>query len=101
MSKELEALKFIKNVEIEIGNDLTTATKVFEINHEYDEAFEIIEKELKAFEIIKEKKVDVYRLMQCHFVAEYNMTYVRKRKYELRKYEYDLLNEVLLWKEFY
>ena len=47
MSKELEALKFIKNVEVWIGNDHNTATKVFDISNDYDECFRIIEKALK------------------------------------------------------
>lgn len=54
MSKGLESLKFIKNVEVEIGNDLNTATKVFELNHEYDEAFEIVEKALERLETLEE-----------------------------------------------
>lgn len=57
MSKELEALKFIKNVEVWIGNDYNTATKVFEIDHEYDKAFEIVETALKRLEKIEDKKI--------------------------------------------
>jgi len=59
MSKELEALKFIKNVEVEIGNDLNTATKVFELNHEYNKAFDIVEKALKEYEMMKQIKIIV------------------------------------------
>ena len=90
MSKELEALKGIRNAEIEIGNDHNTAIKVFEIGNDYDEHFIIIakglkeleerremmrrfneacvpmtldnktEKKLKALEIIKEKEVNIH-----------------------------------------
>ena len=56
--------------------------------------FEIIEKELKALEIVKKKQVDVYRLMTCETLATYNLNYAILRKNELRKYEYDLLKEV-------
>ena len=54
---------------------------------------EIIEKELKALEIIKNKKVDVLSLLcGCNF-DDYNRPQEEKGK--LTKEEYDLLKEVL------
>lgn len=100
MSKGLEALKIIKNVEVEIGNDLNTVTKVFEIEHQYDKAFDIVEKELKAFEIISKcfnmwvevikdyKGNPIYRLVLCYNLSD--------RFYlNITKEQFDLLKEVL------
>lgn len=55
------------------------------------------EKKLKALVIIKKKQVDVYRFMTCKTLTTYNLNYIRLRKNELRKYEYNLLKEILLW----
>lgn len=121
MSKELEALKFIKNVEVEIGNDLNTATKVFELNHEYDKAFEIVEtalkdydmlaeeyhlmrkdyeqdrKKLKAFEMIKEKRVDIELLMKTQNASDYNKFSKNvNQSHNLGQREFDFLKEVML-----
>lgn len=94
MSKGLEALKAIRNVEVCIGNDLNTATKLFEIDHEYDKAFEIIEKELKALVIIKEKDVNIDLLRKCPYIEFYNKKVNKYR--QLTKEEYDLLSEAML-----
>ena len=52
------------------------------------------EKSLKALEIIKEKKVDVYHIQATNKVGEYNFWRLRTSK-RLKKKEYDLLKEVL------
>ena len=64
----------------------------------------IIEKELKALEIIKVKLVDIgylYELMKVFddtdkILLNYNMICARNHKHGLTKEEYDLLKEVLL-----
>ena len=52
----------------------------------------IIKKELKALEIIKEKRVNVRFLISCKTLKEYNDVISD----HLTKEEYDLLKEVLL-----
>ena len=77
MSKGLEALQRIKNrlypLEIEETN--------------------IIEKELKALEIIKEKRVDIGWLIRSKNCSKYNLGVGESQA--LKKEEYDLLKEVL------
>ena len=86
MSKGLEALKDIKQLATTIEFDYKK-DKVF-----VKEELDIIEKELKALEIIKNKKVDVSFLELG--LEQYN-TNLRK-KHQLTQEEYDLLKEVLL-----
>ena len=87
MSKGLEALKFIQFAD--------------------SESKEIVEKELKALEIIKKKKVQVAYLhsMWDDFETTFNSNDEdvrwlynegRPKKEQLTKEEYDLLKEVLL-----
>lgn len=61
-------------------------------------SFEIIEKALKALEIIKKKRVDVRYLFQCKSLRDYNFIYKGTNQSELclTKEEYELLKEVLL-----
>ena len=124
MSKELEALKGIRNAEIEIGNDHNTAIKVFEIGNDYDEHFIIIakglkeleerremmrrfneacvpmtldnktEKKLKALEIIKRKGLDIAILIWSDNCGEYNIH--KRLGISYTQEEYDLLNEAML-----
>lgn len=56
----------------------------------------IIEKELKALEIIKEKFVNVTILIGCDSLEEYNKHPLTMRKGRLTQEEYDLLKEVVL-----
>ncbi len=84
MSKGLEALKDVRD----ICSDMTSV---------FDDDLDIIEKELKAFEIIKEKKVNVIILMGCDSVEEYNKHPLSWKK--LTQEEYDLLKKVLYEKE--
>lgn len=53
------------------------------------------QKKLKALEIIKEKRVDVYHIQATTKVGEYNLWKLSTSK-RLKKKEYDLLKEVLL-----
>lgn len=61
-------------------------------------SFEIIEKALKALEIIKNKQVDVRYLFQCKSLRQYNFIYEGTNQSELclTEEEYDILKEVLL-----
>ena len=54
---------------------------------------ETIEKELKALEIIKEKRVDIGWLIRSKNCSKYNLGVGRSQA--LKKKEYDLLKEVL------
>ena len=69
----------------------------YNVEESAEKLFEIIEKELKAFEIIKEKKVDVFQLiisMKLNDLNEYNK---RHAEYlHLTQEEYELLKEELL-----
>ena len=82
-SKGLEALKKYRNQQ--------TGVNVYA-----DDYLDIIEKELKALEIINNKKVDVkYLYYRAEFnVEKYNDNYIEG----LTQEENDLLKEVLLWK---
>lgn len=80
MNKGLEALKIIYELEdLQGGRD------------EFWKAYRIIEKELKAFQIIKEKLVDVNWLKGCDELQDYNWC----NNVELTQEEYDLLKEAL------
>ena len=76
MSKELEALNKIA------------------YSYGYDENIEIVNKSLKALEIIKEKRVDVH-LMFYYKLEIYNSE-VPNPYMKLTQEEFDLLKEVLL-----
>lgn len=60
-------------------------------------SFEIIEKALKALEIIKNKQVNVRYLFQCKSLRQYNFIYEGTNQSELclTEEEYDLLKEAL------
>jgi hypothetical protein len=84
MSKELEALKKIRDkADLEFFISL-------------DEDFEIIEKSLKALEIIKEKG----NFINLEHVEDNDKFYIYDNEYymrnEITKEEYELLKEILL-----
>ena len=59
------------------------------------------ENKVKAFEIIKEKRVDITTLMDCRNVEEFNRwvpirSHYSYRPFELTQEEFELLKEVLL-----
>ena len=88
MTKGLEALEKLKNRPC-----LSTDWSKKEINYDYNkEEYDAIEKELKALEIIKEKKVNVKWLLNSYSCDDYNNWY----DIHLTEEEYDLLKEVLL-----
>jgi len=93
MSKGLEALGILCNAKQECSFECSTMCN----NCQKNEAKKIIEKELKALEIIKKKRVDVGVFMyfsKCgNSVELWNELYIRS---SMTQEEYDLLKEVLL-----
>lgn len=92
MSKGLEALEIVKAAMLSSGNCLLNSL------WDYTDA---IEKELKALESIKEKKVDVNYLIICieqkiKPLQFYNEYMKENNGMNLTQEEYDLLKEVLL-----
>ena len=92
MSKSLETLR-------EIGGEVIKVTClagwVEETTKEaYGKRFDEIEKELKALEIIKAKKVETYHLSRCKTLIEYNSAWDIGGM-DLTQDEFDLLKEVL------
>ena len=59
-----------------------------------DKEYIVIEKELKALEIIKNKKVDTYALNVSNCLESYN-NYAKWENSKLTQEEYSLLKEVL------
>lgn len=94
MSKELEKIKKMYEYFVKNYRDLEPKLMICE-----KEDFDIIEKELKALEIIKNKRVDVNDLLLFVNRKAYNDYVVACDDNKLRvltKKEYDLLKEVLL-----
>ena len=91
MSKELEALN-------RICEHLDLDDEYFYLKNGEKADYKVIEKSLKALEIIKEKRVDVRFLFQCKSLRDYNFIYkgTNQSKLCLTKEEYELLKEVLL-----
>lgn len=83
MSKEFESWEEIKD-------------EMLEWTEGYEENFDIIEKSLKALEIINKKLVNIYIIkdLKCT-LADYN-TIIINEKCHLTQEEFDLLKEVLL-----
>ena len=79
----LEALYYL--------DDIAHGRKMIYDPHELEQ---IIEKELKALEIIRTKHVDIHWLISSKNRSRYNLG-VGERE-ELKKKEYDLLKEVML-----
>lgn len=95
MTKELEALdRLYDNLKC---ND-------YYFRGDASEDCNLIEKALKAFDIIKEKRVDVFYFMSCETLEEYNYECCEDiygfcedgiKRGILTQEEYDLLREVL------
>lgn len=86
MSKGLEEIKTLR----------TLNQRYFDNDKNVNNSYDIIEKELKALEIIKNKRVDVYDLMGeacCDNVNSFN--YGLLEEFCLTQQEFDLLKEVL------
>ncbi len=84
MNKELRALEALQ--------DLSKLVFV----HGGVRQYQIIEKSLKALEIIKEKQVNVGDFIRCKSIEDYNDYCCYNEKEQLTREEYDLLKKVLL-----
>ena len=88
MNKELQALERIKNaptIYVGCASDIYTR---------YSHECKIIEKSLKALEIIKKKKVNLEYLKCCENYGQYCL--ICSYGNEITKEEYEILKEVLL-----
>lgn len=88
MSKELEALESIKQAHYFVDFELDV-----KVSEDYKKELDIIEKSLKALEIIKNKELNIYfikrlSLEDFNFQCRYDQ--------QLTQEEYDLLKEVVL-----
>ena len=86
MSKGLKALKVL----------VMSSTTIFNTKEQIDESIKIIEKELKALEIIT-KKVLVLPFLRLH-LSLYDLKHYNKamdKTHKLSQEEYDLLKEIL------
>lgn len=59
------------------------------------EQYQVIEKSLKSLEIMKEKRCDIYLLMECERLEHYNENDYLSSDQVLTQEEFDLLKEVL------
>lgn len=93
MSKGLEALE-------ELKKDLTPMnfSRIEKLDRYkvIEKALKDKEKELKALEIIKKKKVNVGDFVRCKSVEDYNEYCCYGKEETLTQEEYDLLKEELL-----
>ena len=86
----MKGLEALKNIKREAG------TPYFSTLYDIDmwrEDFAIVEKELKALEIIKSKKVNVIIFQGCNDLKEYNKYLIKWKR--LTEEEFILLKEVL------
>ena len=92
MNKELKALQAFDNLCGHLDYDVTD----YMFNGNYEEDANIIEKSLKALEIIKKKRVNVSWFIHCQMFNSPLMMYNELHdKRELTQEEYELLKEVL------
>ena len=90
----LNDIKIIKKELKEYEMEHTLRIRLENINYELVREKQENEKKLKALEIIKIKKIDVYQLLENSINAEeYNHWYCYEK---ITKKEFDLLKEVLL-----
>lgn len=90
MSKSLDALNTIFNDLENASIDLARADL---------EEYKIIEKELKALEIIKREMIDIVALISSENLFMYNT--LKRNVDTLTREEFDLLKEALLWSSKY
>lgn len=83
MNKGLEALKRMYFHSLDLDLSITS------------DDYDIIEKALKALEIIKEKSVNVFYLKNTNSAEEYNIGLDLAKAWRLTQGEFDLLKKVL------
>jgi len=101
MSKGLRALDIIANYQVIIDYEKDETSTIQE---QLPNSCNIIENELKALDIIKEKRVDITTLMDCCNAEEYNRwVHIRShysyRPFELTQEEFDSLKKIFYEKE--
>lgn len=87
MSKE-EIIEALKNIKIRCHSKVVWDDPI-------DSDLDIVEKSLKALEIIKEKLVDVSLIKKYDFVEDYNSSVWIAGRPKLVKEEYETIKEVL------
>ena len=100
MSKGLEAFEILKQDIGKCYEDemliVETALKRLEQLEEEKQSFDrVIEKKLKALEIIRKKRVNIGDFVRCKNIEDYNEYCCYNEKEQLTQEEYDLLKEVL------
>ena len=102
MSKGLEALNSLKSMAcVEAGpqNKYITYAKEMEHNEMVEEKYNIIEKDLKALEIIKTRKVNMFNIWIFDDYEQYKLYYpfaeYHAVKDMLATEEFDFLKDVL------
>ncbi len=95
MIKGFEALKTLKWAAEQVCGEFAVSSEDLRrgIFEEDAEAVEIIQRELKALEIINKKGVNIWELRYSYSVNEYNICKGDTNK-SLTQEEYDLLKEV-------
>lgn len=96
MSKGLEALEKVEDFFIDYGSfDETGEYKTYISLYQTPE-YQVIRKELKALEIIKNKNFDLFYLQDSKDLEQYNdCCDIHRNLCYLTQEEYDLLKEVL------
>lgn len=91
MIRGLEILKTIKRYQVVLDSEKDIVKNIVEI---FPISLNIVEKELNALKIVKEKYVDFFQLPCCKNIFEYNdLKFFENEK--LTQDEFDLLKEVL------
>ena len=91
----LEALERLRNRDFPLMITTLPPTSATKEGYSEKDLFDNIEKSLKAFEIIKEKKVNVHYLVYSNDLKDYNeRTFILPNEI-LTQEEYDLLKEAL------
>lgn len=94
MSKGLEALEKVEDFFLDYGGFDETGEYKNYISLYQTPEYQVIRKELKALEIIKNKGVDIIELKNCRKAKTYNENTKRTYCEEYTDEEFDLLKEV-------
>ena len=92
----MNELKRIKDTYEVLAHKVGDKCGLGELNYAEKQDFEIIEKRLKALEVIDNKNVDIGYLKRTNTLIEYNGVIGTSTHNSLSQQEYDLLKEVLL-----
>ena len=97
-TKRQFALQDYKVIESELNDYEETKKDLKQVISDYQDLGNSVYKQVKALEIIRNKKVDVWSLGICYSLKNYHYVISAKHYPELKltQEEYDLLKEVLL-----